>query len=119
MTHQQHHNYIPANITNKQNVFQSANISNRGATVINGNGIPLYRQASATSLISTSALKQGNWKIGFNSTSSNEDKNRVYIEQHEGPEKGHHSLISPTHHNEVRHGSSNKPGKCENKVKFS
>ena len=119
MTHQQHHSYIATNIANKQNVFQSGNIANRGATVINGNGIPLYRQASATTLISPSALKQGNnWKLGFNSTSSKDDKNRVYIEQHEVPEKGHHSLISPIHHNEVRQGSSNKPGKCENKVRL-
>ena len=120
MSHQQHLSYIPSRITNKQNVFQSGNMGNRGATVINGNGIPLYRQASATSLMSPSALKPGNnWKMGFNSSSSNDDKNRIYIEQHEGPEKGQHSLITPIHHNEVRQVNSNKPGKCENQVNFS
>ena len=111
---QQHHSYIPTNnIANKHN-FQPS--GNRGATVINGNGIPLYRQASASSLLTSSSGKQGsNWKMGFSSTV--EERNyRPYNEQQMGMEKGPKSLGIPNSQNELRHGTTPKPGKCENKV---
>ena len=110
---QQHHSFIPTNnAVNKHNLQPSGN---RGATVINGNGIPLYRQASASSLLTSSSTKQGsNWKMGFSSTV--EERNRPYNEQPIGIEKGPKSLNVPNSQNELRQGAAPKPGKCENKV---
>ena len=113
---QQHHSYIPTNnIVNKHNLQPSGN---RGATVINGNGIPLYRQASASALITSSSAKQGNnWKMGFSSTVE-ERNHRPYNEQPIGFDKGPKSLGIPNNQNELRQGTAPKPGKCENKVTY-
>ena len=119
MTPQHSIGYIPTNIANKNNLYQSSNVNGRGATVINGNGIPLYRQASATSLLSPSSLKQGNnWKMGVNSNVSKDDNNRLLMEQQKSILQREHSISSPNHESELRQmeNNKNKPGKCENKV---
>ena len=66
--------------------------------------------------MTSSSGKQGsNWKMGFSSTV--EERNyRPYNEQQMGMEKGPKSLGIPNSQNELRHGTTPKPGKCENKV---
>ena len=110
---QLHHSFIPTNnVANKHGLQASGN---RGATVINGNGIPLYRQASASSLLTSSSTRQGsNWKMGFSSTV--EERNRPYSEHPMGIDKGPKSLGIPNSQTELRQGTPPKPGKCENKV---
>ena len=118
----QHHSYIPGipgNIINKHNGYSPSNMNGRGATVINGNGIPLYRQASASSLISTSALKQGNnWKTGLDPIPSSRDNVWPNKESQISSEKRAHQISSKSHHQEPVKGNG-VPSKCENKVNFN
>ena len=89
---QQHHSYMSNNNNNSHNVFKSGNGNSRGATVINSSGIPLYRQASTTSLITTNTQQNGNnWKMGISSANPSYEKN--------GYHSGHQSQFEHPHSN--------------------
>ena len=117
---QQHHSYIPTNLANNHNMSKSGNNNKRGGTVLNRNGMPFYRQASATSLISTKTKNTNchDWKMSLNSTNTMDAKICARTETQRPSDGSLNSEVSGNPHKSHLQRCSDKPKTCENKVNF-